>query len=489
MEKTSRFVFQIIITCSVILYFFVIGLMIYGEHFWPDERTYSDFSLENYSEGWQRLDSDGSYKDITVPGEYEMSTGNRLVIQKEITGVFADRLYVSFNSEKQDVYAYINDKLVYEYSTKDTRKFGNNSPGALMFVPVKKVDEGKLLRIEFVGNNNYSGVIDEITIGTQLGITLDLFEREKLSMFLAGLLMMLGFIAFVIGVGVKLSYNKTLPLFFAGWGVMCAGLWALSESTTRQFIAPNFSLISYITYISLIMLPFVMSMYFDRLQEGRYRVFYMVTEVLTIFVGYLGIILQFFNKIDLSGVLPFAFMGILLSIVTFIVTCVCDFIQGYIKKLFPEMIGILGAMIAGVVQIVSYYNHPTSMDRVIILLGLLFMIVMSYIKSLGNVRTMERDMYAAVQAQEASTAFLTRMSHEMRTPINAILGMNKMILRESKEENILDYARDVNGAGNYLLSIVNEVLDLAKVNAGKIEIEEEDYDLIDMVRECYSLVR
>ena len=489
MEKTSRFVFQIIITCSVILYFFVIGLMIYGEHFWPDERTYSDFSLENYSEGWQRLDSDGSYKDITVPGEYEMSTGNRLVIQKEITGVFADRLYVSFNSEKQDVYAYINDKLVYEYSTKDTRKFGNNSPGALMFVPVKKVDEGKLLRIEFVCNNNYSGVIDEITIGTQLGITLDLFEREKLSMFLAGLLMMLGFIAFVIGVGVKLSYNKTLPLFFAGWGVMCAGLWALSESTTRQFIAPNFSLISYITYISLIMLPFVMSMYFDRLQEGRYRVFYMVTEVLTIFVGYLGIILQFFNKIDLSGVLPFAFMGILLSIVTFIVTCVCDFIQGYIKKLFPEMIGILGAMIAGVVQIVSYYNHPTSMDRVIILLGLLFMIVMSYIKSLGNVRTMERDMYAAVQAQEASTAFLTRMSHEMRTPINAILGMNKMILRESKEENILDYARDVNGAGNYLLSIVNEVLDLAKVNAGKIEIEEEDYDLIDMVRECYSLVR
>ncbi|MBQ6464128.1 MAG: hypothetical protein IJJ59_12460, partial [Pseudobutyrivibrio sp.] len=298
MEKTSRFVFQIIITCSVILYFFVLGLMVYGEHFWPDERTYSDFSLENYSEGWQRLDSDGSYKDITVPGEYEMSTGNRLVIQKEITGVFADRLYVSFNSEKQDVYAYINDKLVYEYSTKDTRKFGNNSPGALMFVPVKKVDEGKLLRIEFVGNNNYSGVLDEIRIGTQLGITMDLFEREKLSMFLAGLLMMLGFIAFVIGVGVKLSYNKTLPLFFAGWGVMCAGLWALSESTRRQFIAPNFSLISYITYISLIMLPFVMSMYFDRLQEGRYRIFYMVTEVLTIFVGYLGIILQVFNKID-----------------------------------------------------------------------------------------------------------------------------------------------------------------------------------------------
>ena len=57
------------------------------------------------------------------------------------------------------------------------------------------------------------------------------------------------------------------------------------------------------------------------------------------------------------------------------------------------------------------------------------------------------------------------MSHEMRTPINAILGMNKMILRESKEKEVLEYARDVNSAGNYLLSIVNEVLDLAKVSA------------------------
>ena len=398
-------------------------------------------------------------------------------------------MYVSFDSEKQDVYAYINDKLVYEYSTKDTRMFGNNSPGALMFIPVKKADEGRMLRVELIGNNNYSGVLDKISIGTQLGITLDLFEKEKLSLFLAGLLIMLGLIAFIIGVIVKLSYNKTLPLFYSGWAVMCAGLWALSESTTRQFIAPNFSLISYITYISLMMLPFVMSMYFDRLQECRYRIFYMISEVLTIFVGYLGIVLQFFNKTDLSGVLPFAFIGILLAIGIFIVTLISDFIQGYIKRLLPETVGIIGAMIAGVVQIIAYKNHPTSMNRVIILFGLLFMIVMSYIKSLSNVRIMERDMYAAVQAQEASTAFLTRMSHEMRTPINAILGMNKMILRESKEENILDYARDVNGAGNYLLSIVNEVLDLAKVNAGKIEIEEEDYELLDMVRECYALVR
>ncbi|WP_051195147.1 hybrid sensor histidine kinase/response regulator [Pseudobutyrivibrio ruminis] len=489
MEKTNRFVFQIIITCGLVLFAFVIALMVIGEHVLPDERTYSDFSLRDYSTGWQRVAPDGSLVDIHFPGEYQLTSKDTLVIQKEISDVFADRLFVTFSSEKQDVYAYIDDNPVYSYTTKETRLFGNNSPGALMFVPVKKADEGKTLRIEFVGNNNYTGVLDKVSIGTQLGIINDTFEKEKLSLFLSLLLLLLGFIAFVIGTMVKLSYNKTLPLFYAGWGGMCAGLWALAESPARQFIAPNFSLISYLTYISLIMIPLVMSMYFDRLQECRYRILYMISEVLVLFVAYIGIIQQLFNNTDLSETLIFSFIGILLSIGIFLITSICDYIQGYIKGFLPELIGIYGAVGAGIIQINAYRSHPTTIDRNIILLGLLFMIVMSYIRAFHNVRNMERDIYVAVQAQEASTAFLSRMSHEMRTPINAIMGMNKMILRESKEENILEYARDVNSAGNYLLSIVNEVLDLAKVNAGKIEIVNEDYELIDMVRECYALVR
>lgn len=97
MEKTSRFVFQIIITCGLILYGFVIALMIIGENVLPDERTYSDFSLEDYSTGWQRVAPDGSLVDIQLPGEYELTSKNKLVIQKKITGVFADRLFVTGN--------------------------------------------------------------------------------------------------------------------------------------------------------------------------------------------------------------------------------------------------------------------------------------------------------------------------------------------------------------------------------------------------------
>ena len=489
MNNTSRFVYQFIIALGITIYLFMIGLMIWGEQTLPDERTFTDVSIEDYSDGWSRQLPDGSFEAITIPGHYELTSEEGLIIEKKIKEIKAPVLYVSFNSEKQDIYAYVDSELRYSYSTKDTRLFGSNSPGALMFIPVYPDDEGCTLRIEWIGANNYTGVVDKISIGTQYGMVHNLFEQEKFTLFLAGSVLMLGFIAFIIGVMVKLSYNKTLPLFFAGWGVMCAGLWALAESSTRQFFAPNFSLVSYITYLSLMMLPFIVAMYLDRLQGSRYRVIYMITSILELSVAYIGIVLQFFNDTDLSGILIFAFAGLILTMISFVITLVCDFIQGYVKEYWTELIGIIGALIAGALQIAAYKNHPTSMDRRIILIGLLFLIVMSYIRALKNVRTMERDMYAAVQAREASTAFLKRMSHEMRTPINAILGMNKMILRESHDENILDYARDVNGAGNYLLSIVNEVLDLAKVNAGKIEIVEDDYDLIDMIRDCYAMVR
>lgn len=489
MKNTSRFIYDIIFAAGMLLFLFMLGLLCWGELTLEDERTYSNFSISDYNTGWQRVMPDGSLVDIDVPSQLEVENSNEFSIEKKLEGIDSDELFVTFDSAKQDIEAYIDDELIYEYSTKDTRMFGSNSPGALMFIPVKTENNGHTLKILFKGDNNYTGVVGNIRIGSQLGIIHSLFTEEWIELVLALLLMLLGFIAFVIGIVIKLAYRRTLPLFFAGWACMCVGLWAIAESNVRQFIAPNFSLLSYMTYLSLMILPFVMALYFDALQEARYRIFYSIIGVLEIFVAFIGLVLQLSNETDLSGILTFAFVAIIITMILFVITVICDFIQGHVQVFWPELVGIVGAMVAGVFQIIEYNNRPTSMDRTIILLGLTFMMVMSYIRALKNVRSMERDMYAAVQAQEASTAFLTRMSHEMRTPINAIMGMNKMILRESKEENILEYARDVNGAGNYLLSIVNEVLDLAKVTAGKIQIVNDDYNLLDMVRECYALVR
>ena len=94
----------------------------------------------------------------------------------------------------------------------------------------------------------------------------------------------------------------------------------------------------------------------------------------------------------------------------------------------------------------------------------------------------------AEAANEAKSLFLANMSHEIRTPINAILGMNEMILRENRNEQIEEYARNIHSAGNSLLYLVNDVLDISKIESGKLEIMENIYELSSFIHDCYSMV-
>ncbi len=99
---------------------------------------------------------------------------------------------------------------------------------------------------------------------------------------------------------------------------------------------------------------------------------------------------------------------------------------------------------------------------------------------------------AKAVAEEASRAkgdFLANMSHEIRTPINAVLGMNEMILRESSEKNVLEYAQNVQTAGNTLLGIVNDILDFSKIEAGKIEIIPVEYDLSSVINDLVNMIQ
>jgi len=79
------------------------------------------------------------------------------------------------------------------------------------------------------------------------------------------------------------------------------------------------------------------------------------------------------------------------------------------------------------------------------------------------------------------------MSHEIRTPINAVLGMNEMVLRHSNEPEVIGYARDVDTAAKSLLQIVNDILDIIRLETGSIEIVSEEYDLEQLFRSVKSM--
>lgn len=93
----------------------------------------------------------------------------------------------------------------------------------------------------------------------------------------------------------------------------------------------------------------------------------------------------------------------------------------------------------------------------------------------------------AERANQAKSSFLASMSHEIRTPLNAVLGMNEMILRESTEGNILEYASNVDSSGKFLLSLINDVLDISKIESGKMELTCAEYSLSALLKDVLQM--
>ena len=121
-----------------------------------------------------------------------------------------------------------------------------------------------------------------------------------------------------------------------------------------------------------------------------------------------------------------------------------------------------------------------------LILGLIATVIVRQQKSIYG-KYVETAREAEI-ANEAKTAFLANMSHEIRTPINAVIGMNEMIRRESPSQQVMDYSNDIKAASDTLLNIVNSILDLTKIESGKMELTEVDYDIATMIYEVAAVV-
>jgi len=119
--------------------------------------------------------------------------------------------------------------------------------------------------------------------------------------------------------------------------------------------------------------------------------------------------------------------------------------------------------------------------------------VIEFMVDLSEIKKKERELRSAViaadNANQAKSDFLAMMSHEIRTPLNAIIGMTELILRDEKHNDTLSRADSIRQAGQNLLSIVNDLLDLSKIEAGKMELVEGDYETADLFVDVIAIIR
>ena len=155
-----------------------------------------------------------------------------------------------------------------------------------------------------------------------------------------------------------------------------------------------------------------------------------------------------------------------------------------------------GVVLTGVVPAEVVASEKDDISFLIIwvfgLLIFMFSIAMIYVvvseKKARENKELLREKENAESASKAKSIFLANMSHEIRTPINGILGMDSMLLKECKDESLRDYALNIQSAGQTLLSLVNDILDISKIESGKMEILPVTYSVFNVLNDCYNMV-
>ena len=185
---------------------------------------------------------------------------------------------------------------------------------------------------------------------------------------------------------------------------------------------------------------------------------------------------------------PAAFMtyfGVVIYLIFIVRLLICYKKTIPLKKKKAIYVALLSEIPIAVYQIMVPEALITSLGIVVLNLGI-------YLTTENPdallVEQLEREKKRADNANQAKTNFLANMSHEIRTPITAVLGMNELIIRETKEASIKQYARDIEGAAKSLLSIINDILDITKIEAGKLSIISSEYAFSSVINDVVTMI-
>ena len=159
--------------------------------------------------------------------------------------------------------------------------------------------------------------------------------------------------------------------------------------------------------------------------------------------------------------------ALITSIVAFVLT-----ISGIVLEMFNKT-GILLNYFGVAIGLYVFYIGVETPDYKLLL------------KTLSE---LEKEKARADEANRTKSEFLADMSHEIRTPINAVIGMNEMILRECEDRAILGYAKNIDSSGKTLLSIINDILDISKIEAGRMELVLGEYSFGTLLQDTVNLI-
>ncbi len=462
---------------------------IYAQMTLQNEQNPRDYEYSSFDTDWYRITKTGERIPFEVPGSCDIAEGEIFTLEKELPNTIKSNSWLCFRTSRQDISIYIDGELRERYSTKDTRPFGVASVSTYLYVELDTSDIGKTITVQMTSDSTYSGVMRTVLFGDKTGILFAIYLDNFSIFILAIVMLILSASCIVLTYIIERYISLPIHLRYLCWSILAVSIWIITQSKMRQFIFENVSATSSFSEFVLLLLPIPLSIYMDSIQRNRYRFYYRAYETISLihFTICAGLIAT--STVDQSDVnaIIYVILGIFITIA--IITIITDIKNKYVKEYKYVAIGLAGVLLSAILQLLESLNLENLLNGTVLCIGFLFLLVMDAFQTGVDIIHSEKARQEALAASEAKAKFLASMSHEIRTPINAVLGIDELIARESTQDTIKEYAEDIRTAGRSLLAIVNDILDFSKIESGKMSIVPLEYDLASIVNDCCSMVK
>jgi signal transduction histidine kinase/CheY-like chemotaxis protein len=449
--------------------------------------SYYDPVCVTYDGPWTHTDSTGYTDTGTAPVAFDITGQSEVRVSTVLPDDISPEYYMFYKAGK-NIRVEIDGEVRAEFPIGRSA-FGVNVKS--MWLPIKlyPYDSGKTLTIIRDGMNEESIVVSSGYIGNIYGFFQILLTNNMLILLLAFSILVFDALVVAVCIFFRIRTRRSFALMYLSIAVYVSALWLLFDNLTYPFLFNNYHVDGLVEFLIVMLLPYPFMSYLNILQKRRYQKIYNVAGIEMLLEFVIFTTLQFTDVLDFSTALPLINLNTGIMVILTVGVLLYDLLA---KKNHEYLIGGI-AFLAFIPMAVTEVLHVSvpghTNDGFYIAVGLILLLMLSIYQEVVRIRRMRRETTEAQASNAAKSVFLANMSHEIRTPINAILGMNEMILREDISDPVREYAESVRDASNALLDIINDILDFSKVEQGKLELVPEEYDIGELLNSVITMIR